>query len=143
MIHKIKLFKSIHCVCFRRVHIKFLHNSKFDLTAKSLVTNSVVITRVLCTIEHYHTNFSTTTCVSISNFISVAKSQNFEKKEMDRSPQATSSSLRVTVPDFFLKLLTSETRRRRINSRAQAPPTKPLQPLCLEKRHRQEDKRGA
>ena len=28
--------------------IKFLYNSKFDLTAKSLVTNTVVITRVLC-----------------------------------------------------------------------------------------------
>ena len=27
----------------------FLYNSKFDLTAKSLVTNSVVITRVYCT----------------------------------------------------------------------------------------------
>ena len=32
------------------VHIKFLYNSKFDLTAKSLITNSVVITRVLCTL---------------------------------------------------------------------------------------------
>ena len=46
---KKKLFKSIRYSCFRQVHIKFLNNSKFDLTAKSLVTNSVVITRVLCT----------------------------------------------------------------------------------------------
>ena len=30
-------------------HIKFLYNSKFDFTAKSLVTNTVVIMRVLCT----------------------------------------------------------------------------------------------
>ena len=47
MIHK-KLFKSIRYSCFRRVHIKFLYSSKFDLTAKSLVTNSVIIMRVLC-----------------------------------------------------------------------------------------------
>ena len=47
MNHK-KMFKSIRYSCFRRVHIKFLYNSRFDLTAKSLVTNSVVITRVLC-----------------------------------------------------------------------------------------------
>ena len=47
MSHK-KLFKSIRYSCFRRVHLKILYNSKFDLTAKSLVTNSVVITRVLC-----------------------------------------------------------------------------------------------
>ena len=32
----------------RGVHIKILYNSKFDLTAKSLVTNTVVIRRVLC-----------------------------------------------------------------------------------------------
>ena len=43
-----KLFKRIPDSCFRRVHIKFLYNSKFDFTAKSLVTNTVVITRVLC-----------------------------------------------------------------------------------------------
>ena len=30
--------------------IKFLYNSKFDFTAKSLVTNTVVIARVLCII---------------------------------------------------------------------------------------------
>ena len=47
MIHK-KMFKSICYSCFRRVHIKFLYNSKFDLTVKFLVTNSVVITRVVC-----------------------------------------------------------------------------------------------
>ena len=46
MIHK-KLLKSIRYSCFRRVHIKFLCNSKFNLTAKSLVINSVVITTVL------------------------------------------------------------------------------------------------
>ena len=28
--------------------VKFLYSSKFDLTAKSLVTNSVAITRALC-----------------------------------------------------------------------------------------------
>ena len=50
MIHK-KLFKSIRYSCFRRVHIKVLYNSKFDLTAKSLVTNSVFIRRVLCTLK--------------------------------------------------------------------------------------------
>ena len=34
---------------FRRVHIKFFfYNSKFNFTAKSLVTNTVVLTRVLC-----------------------------------------------------------------------------------------------
>ena len=32
----------------RRVHIKFLCNSKFDFTANSLVTNTVVIVKVLC-----------------------------------------------------------------------------------------------
>ena len=42
------LFKSIRYSCFRRVQIKFLYNSKFDITAKPLVTNSIVITRVLC-----------------------------------------------------------------------------------------------
>ena len=49
MIHKKKLFKMIRYSCFRRVNIKCLYNSKLDLTAKSLVTNSVVITRVICT----------------------------------------------------------------------------------------------
>ena len=47
IIHK-KLFKSIRYSCFKEVHIKFLYNSKFDFTAKSLVTNSVGIMRVLC-----------------------------------------------------------------------------------------------
>ena len=42
MIHK----KTVQFSCFRRVHIKFLYNSKFDLTAKSLVTNSVVVTKI-------------------------------------------------------------------------------------------------
>ena len=31
--------------------MKFLYNSEFDLTAKSLVTNSVVITRLLCNMD--------------------------------------------------------------------------------------------
>ena len=44
MIHK-KLFKSIRYSCFRRVHIKFLYNSKFDFTAKSLVTGSAAAGR--------------------------------------------------------------------------------------------------
>ena len=43
-----KTFKSIRYSCFRRVHIKFFYNSKFDFTANSLITNTVVITRVLC-----------------------------------------------------------------------------------------------
>ena len=34
-------------MCFRQVPIKFLYNSKFDFTAKHLVTNPVAITRVL------------------------------------------------------------------------------------------------
>ena len=42
------MFKSIRYSCFRWVHTKFLYFSKFDLTAKSLVTNSVGLTRVLC-----------------------------------------------------------------------------------------------
>ena len=52
MIYKKKLVKSICYSCFRQVHLKFLYNSKFDLTAKSLVTNSVVRTRVLCIAVH-------------------------------------------------------------------------------------------
>ena len=43
-----KLFKRIRYSCVRGVNIKFLYNSKFDFTAKSLVTNAVVIMRVLC-----------------------------------------------------------------------------------------------
>ena len=31
---KKNLFKSIHYSCFRRVHIKFFYNSKFDLRSK-------------------------------------------------------------------------------------------------------------
>ena len=42
------LFKSTRYSCFRRIPIKFLYNSEFDFTAKPLVTNIVVITRVLC-----------------------------------------------------------------------------------------------
>ena len=49
-----ELSKNIRYSCFRRVHIKFLYNSKFDLTAKSLVTNTVVITRVLCILTGSH-----------------------------------------------------------------------------------------
>ena len=48
MIHK-KMFNGIRYSCFRQVHVKFFfYNSKFDVTAKSMVTNSVVITRVHC-----------------------------------------------------------------------------------------------
>ena len=45
---KKKLVKSIRQSCFRWVHIKFLYNSKFYFVGKSLETNTVVITRVLC-----------------------------------------------------------------------------------------------
>ena len=46
-----KLFKVsvIHVHALDGSKFKFLYNSIFDLTAKSLVTNSVVITSVLCT----------------------------------------------------------------------------------------------
>ena len=47
MIHK-KMFENIRYSCFRWVHIKFLYNNNFDLTINSLVTNRMVITRVLC-----------------------------------------------------------------------------------------------
>ena len=43
-----ELFKYIRYSCFRRVYIKFLYNSKFDFPAKSLVTNPIDITKVLC-----------------------------------------------------------------------------------------------
>ena len=43
-----ELFKNTCYSYFRQVNIKFLYNSKFDFTAKSLVTNTVVIRRVLC-----------------------------------------------------------------------------------------------
>ena len=52
MIYNRKLFKNIRNSCFGRVHIKFLYNSKFDFTAKSLVTNIVVIASVLCIIKY-------------------------------------------------------------------------------------------
>ena len=42
------MFRNIRYSCLRQVHGKFLYNSKFDLTAKSLVTNSVITTRVHC-----------------------------------------------------------------------------------------------
>ena len=47
MIYK-RTVQNVHYSCFRLVHIKFHYNSKFDFTAKSLVTNTVVKTRVLC-----------------------------------------------------------------------------------------------
>ena len=47
MIHK-ETVQSIRYSCLRRVNIKFLYNSKFDLTIQCLITNCVVITRVLC-----------------------------------------------------------------------------------------------
>ena len=40
-----KLYKSICYSCSRWIHIKFLYNSKFDLAAKSLVTNNVFINK--------------------------------------------------------------------------------------------------
>ena len=46
MIHR-KNVQKYPLLMLRWVQIKFLYTSKFDLTAKSLVTNSVVITRVL------------------------------------------------------------------------------------------------
>ena len=52
MIHE-KLLNSIRYSRLRRVHIKVLYNSKFDLTAEFLLTNSVVITRVLCSSKHF------------------------------------------------------------------------------------------
>ena len=48
MIYEKRTLKNIRYSCTRWVHIKLFYNSKFDFTAKSLVTNSVVITRVLC-----------------------------------------------------------------------------------------------
>ena len=47
MIYK-RTVKNTGYSYFRQVHIKFLYNSKFDFTAKSLETNTVVITRFLC-----------------------------------------------------------------------------------------------
>ena len=44
-----ELFKNIRYSCFGQVDINFLYNSKFDFTAKSFVTNTFVISRVLCT----------------------------------------------------------------------------------------------
>ena len=44
MIHE-KLVKSIRYSCFRRVHIRFIYSSKFDLAAKSFVTNSIGVGR--------------------------------------------------------------------------------------------------
>ena len=49
MIYKKKTVQKYCYLCFGRVHFKFLYNSKFDYTAKSLATNTVVITRFLCT----------------------------------------------------------------------------------------------
>ena len=43
-----QLLKKIRYSCFRWIHVEFLYHSKFDFTAKSLVTNAVVISRVLC-----------------------------------------------------------------------------------------------
>ena len=43
------MFKSIRYSCF--FFLKFLNKTNFDCTAKYLVTNTVVITRVLCTMN--------------------------------------------------------------------------------------------
>ena len=40
--------------------IKFFYNSKFDFTTKSLVTNTVVITKVFCTLKS--SDFEVTLC---------------------------------------------------------------------------------
>ena len=45
--------KNIRYSCFRRLHIKFLYNSEFDFTAKSLVTNTVVIRGSSVLIQFY------------------------------------------------------------------------------------------
>ena len=68
MIHE-KLFKSIRYSRLRRVHIKVLYNSKFDLTAKYLVTNSVVITRVLCSSKHFSLTITESTQETNESFI--------------------------------------------------------------------------
>ena len=47
MIHK-KTVQKYPIYVLLTVHIKFLYNSKLDLTAKSLVSNTVVITRAHC-----------------------------------------------------------------------------------------------
>ena len=52
MICKLETVEKKPFSCFTRVHIKFLYNSKFDFTAKTLVTNAAVNTRVLC-IQHF------------------------------------------------------------------------------------------
>ena len=50
MIYKKSVQKYPLLMLYRRVHIKFLYNSKFWFTAKPLVIKTVVITRVLCTV---------------------------------------------------------------------------------------------
>ena len=61
--------------CFRQVHIKILHNSKIDLTAKSLVTNSVVKTRVLCTYMYIHALYDINYKISVNRSSVPAESQ--------------------------------------------------------------------
>ena len=43
-----KYCSKVSVTCALEGPIKFLYNCKFDFTAKSLVTNTVVIARVLC-----------------------------------------------------------------------------------------------
>ena len=110
MIHKKTLFKSIRYSCFRWVHFKFLHNSIFDLTAKSLVTNSVVIMRVLCTQDNLKIIFLISQrkhVVTTRQDGSNGRSQNMFYREMwliipDTPSYRSTNDIRV-----LLKLLTS------------------------------------
>ena len=72
MIHKnCSFIITVRYSCFRQVHIKFLYNSKFDLTARSLVTNSVVITRVFCIcLSVQRKNFSKEADLEVRNLLS-------------------------------------------------------------------------
>ena len=75
-----ELLKNMRYSCFRRVHIKFLYNSKFDFKAKPLVTNTVVITRVLCTSFSFgfgNKIWDLITYVSVSVIVSVFSKEAF------------------------------------------------------------------
>ena len=52
MIYNRKTIQNYPLLVLKMGPIKFVYNSKFEFTAKSLVTNTVVIARVLCRMKN-------------------------------------------------------------------------------------------
>ena len=120
------MFKCIRYSSFRRVPIKFLYNSEFECPVKPLVTNIVVITRVLCNItslDHPVTFLNyremTSSCLPFVKALTIERIV-FTKEELRLSDVVNTNMIRFDASEcsnhtlIFVSLLHSNGETNRI-----------------------------